>query len=76
MIEWYSDSALRKRCQAGLNKGEAAHKPEPDRLSAREASDDAFGGKLAEELGIAFHGEVQRAGTGLGELKAHATRHA
>jgi TnpA family transposase len=26
MIEWYSDPALRKRCQAGLNKGEAAHK--------------------------------------------------
>jgi TnpA family transposase len=26
MIEWYSDSALRRRCQAGLNKGEAAHK--------------------------------------------------
>jgi TnpA family transposase len=26
MIEWYSDSTLRKRCQAGLNKGEAAHK--------------------------------------------------
>jgi len=26
MIEWYSSSALRRRCQAGLNKGEAAHK--------------------------------------------------
>jgi TnpA family transposase len=26
MIEWYSDPALRRRCQAGLNKGEAAHK--------------------------------------------------
>jgi TnpA family transposase len=26
MIEWYSDLALRRRCQAGLNKGEAAHK--------------------------------------------------
>ena len=26
MSEWYSDPALRKRCQAGLNKGEAAHK--------------------------------------------------
>ena len=26
MIEWYSSPALRKRCQAGLNKGEAAHK--------------------------------------------------
>jgi len=26
MIEWYSTSALRRRCQAGLNKGEAAHK--------------------------------------------------
>ncbi|ESW63082.1 hypothetical protein X772_36600 [Mesorhizobium sp. LSJC280B00] len=25
MIEWYSSSALRRRCQAGLNKGEAAH---------------------------------------------------
>lgn len=26
MIEWYSDPALRRRCQGGLNKGEAAHK--------------------------------------------------
>jgi TnpA family transposase len=26
MIEWYSSLALRRRCQAGLNKGEAAHK--------------------------------------------------
>ena len=26
LIEWYSDPALRRRCQAGLNKGEAAHK--------------------------------------------------
>jgi TnpA family transposase len=26
MIEWYSDPALRRRCQSGLNKGEAAHK--------------------------------------------------
>jgi TnpA family transposase len=26
MIEWYSDPALRHRCRAGLNKGEAAHK--------------------------------------------------
>ncbi len=26
MIEYYSDPALRRRCQAGLNKGEAAHK--------------------------------------------------
>ena len=26
MIEWYSSPALRCRCQAGLNKGEAAHK--------------------------------------------------
>ena len=26
MIEWYSDPALRRRCLAGLNKGEAAHK--------------------------------------------------
>ncbi|GGF12569.1 hypothetical protein GCM10011611_17750 [Aliidongia dinghuensis] len=26
MIEWYSDPHLRRRCQAGLNKGEAAHK--------------------------------------------------
>lgn len=26
MIEWYSNPALRQRCQAGLNKGEAAHK--------------------------------------------------
>ena len=26
MIEWYSSVALRRRCQAGLNKGEAAHK--------------------------------------------------
>jgi TnpA family transposase len=25
MIEWYSDPALPRRCQAGLNKGEAAH---------------------------------------------------
>ncbi len=26
MIEYYSDPALRRRCQGGLNKGEAAHK--------------------------------------------------
>ena len=26
MIEWYSSPTLRRRCQAGLNKGEAAHK--------------------------------------------------
>ena len=26
MIEWYSSPALRRRCQAGLNKGEAAPK--------------------------------------------------
>ena len=26
MIEWYSSPALRRRCQAGLNRGEAAHK--------------------------------------------------
>lgn len=26
MIEWYSSQSLRRRCQAGLNKGEAAHK--------------------------------------------------
>ena len=26
MIEWYSSPALRRRCHAGLNKGEAAHK--------------------------------------------------
>ncbi|MBO9463310.1 Tn3 family transposase [Labrenzia sp. R5_0] len=26
MIEWYSSLTLRRRCQAGLNKGEAAHK--------------------------------------------------
>lgn len=26
MIEWYSSPTLRQRCQAGLNKGEAAHK--------------------------------------------------
>jgi hypothetical protein len=26
MIEWYSSLALRRRCQAGLNKGEAANK--------------------------------------------------
>lgn len=26
MIEWYSSASLRRRCQAGLNKGEAAHK--------------------------------------------------
>lgn len=26
MIEWYSSPALRSRCQAGLNKGESAHK--------------------------------------------------
>lgn len=26
MTEWYSNSTLRRRCQAGLNKGEAAHK--------------------------------------------------
>ncbi|CAG0960331.1 hypothetical protein RHIZO_00670 [Rhizobiaceae bacterium] len=25
MIEWYSSPALRRRCQAGLNKGETAH---------------------------------------------------
>ena len=25
MIEWYSSPELRRRCQAGLNKGEAAH---------------------------------------------------
>jgi hypothetical protein len=26
MIEWYSSPALRRRCQAGPNKGEATHK--------------------------------------------------
>lgn len=26
MIEWYSSPLLRRRCQAGLNKGESAHK--------------------------------------------------
>ena len=26
MIEWYSSQSLRRRCQAGLNEGEAAHK--------------------------------------------------
>ena len=26
MVEWYSSPASRRRCQAGLNKGEAAHK--------------------------------------------------
>lgn len=26
MIEWYFSLSLRRRCQAGLNKGEAAHK--------------------------------------------------
>lgn len=26
MVEWYSSPSLRRRCQAGLNKGEAAHK--------------------------------------------------
>ena len=26
MIEWYSSPALRARCRAGLNKGEAGHK--------------------------------------------------
>ena len=26
MIEWYSDHLLRRRCQIGLNKGEAGHK--------------------------------------------------
>jgi len=26
MIEWYSDPALRSRCRAGLNKGEAGNK--------------------------------------------------
>lgn len=26
MIEWHSDPALQRRCQAGWNKGEAAHK--------------------------------------------------
>ncbi|MGQ3295332.1 MAG: Tn3 family transposase, partial [Shinella sp.] len=26
MSEWYSSPALRRRCQAGLNKGDAAHK--------------------------------------------------
>ncbi len=26
MMEWYSSPLLRRRCQAGLNKGEAAHK--------------------------------------------------
>jgi TnpA family transposase len=26
MIEWYSSPVLHRRCQAGLNKGEAAHK--------------------------------------------------
>jgi len=26
MIEWYSDPLLRRRCQIGLNKGEAGHK--------------------------------------------------
>lgn len=26
MAEWYSDPALRRRCQVGLNKGEAGHK--------------------------------------------------
>ena len=26
MIEWYLSPALRRRCQSGLNKGEAAHK--------------------------------------------------
>lgn len=26
MFEWYSSPALRRRCQAGLNKGESAHK--------------------------------------------------
>lgn len=26
MVEWYSDPLLRRRCQVGLNKGEAGHK--------------------------------------------------
>ena len=26
IIEWYSDHLLRRRCQIGLNKGEAGHK--------------------------------------------------
>ncbi|MTI44268.1 hypothetical protein E1178_11690 [Roseibium hamelinense] len=25
VIEWYSSQSLRRQCQAGLNKGEAAH---------------------------------------------------
>jgi hypothetical protein len=47
---------------------------EPDRSTAREAGGDALGGEFSEELGIAFHREVQRAGSGLGELQAGEER--
>lgn len=49
MIEWYSSPALRRRCQAGLNKGEAAHKlkravffHEPGEIRDRSYDSQAF----------------------------------
>lgn len=49
MIEWYPSPALRRRCQAGLNKGEAAHKlkravffPERGEIRDRSFESQAF----------------------------------
>jgi len=44
MIEWYSSPALRRRCQAGLNKGEAAHKLKRavSSMSAAKSRDRSF----------------------------------
>jgi len=59
MIEWYSSSALRRRCQAGLNKGEAAHKlkravffHERGEIRDRSFDSQAF---RASGLNLGFH---------------------
>jgi hypothetical protein len=59
---------------ASLRSPLAARLPEADRASALQAGDDAPGAELAEELGVACNREVQRAGSGLGGLRAGEER--
>jgi len=54
MIEWYSSLSLRRRCQAGLNKGEARSQTEAGRLLPRRGDirDRSFDGHAFRASGL------------------------
>lgn len=78
MIEWYSTPTLRRRCQAGLNKGEAAHKlkravffHERGKIRDRSFDSQAF---RASGLNLAVSAIVYWNTVYLGRAAAHLRR--